>query len=375
MRSRRGVVSGGFRDSRDWLTLSGDLGSFANLLYSDDFYSPTLFNTNANNAGVWGNLADLSTGVGPNGRRSCVFNNTGLEFKGISSPVSGKDYSIEFWFKTTSSGGGWILSLGNSRGSFYLSSGSLMIGDPGTPSSISGLNDGEWHHVVRTNSVSDNRTYIDGVLEVVGTSTAVMGSSISFLGIAGLIGMEEYFFLGEVSSVAFYEYCLSPKQVGLLFHSQSVQGLYNVSNFSGEFSLNPAGNYINLSTLFNEISVNTGDISFISNLSFDIETTVDPVGGRAYYTLAPDNSPFATTVGTWVSDGLPLTTSANNRIKYFAYLGQVDGVFVADGVQRVEFRNFYWSLTGARIYVYMDHAGGVSTPAQGKVSNVSVRWR
>ena len=94
------------------------------------------------------------------------------------TPVPGpQTFSVETWFRTSSNTGGKILGFGNSRtgnsGSYdrhlYMSNnGTLQFGvyDGNTrvATSQSGLNDGQWHHVVGTMGADGLKLYVDGKL-------------------------------------------------------------------------------------------------------------------------------------------------------------------------------------------------------------------
>jgi len=74
------------------------------------------------------------------------------------------------------SGTGWKIFSSNAGGTIF------RIGDGSTNFSITGsttINDGNWHYVVITFDGSSNRNgmklYVDGVLDVTGTSAAMSG--------------------------------------------------------------------------------------------------------------------------------------------------------------------------------------------------------
>ena len=96
-------------------------------------------------------------------------------------------FSVEAWFRSTSTDGGRILGIGNATGSspstitdrqLYLApNGRVMFGVGSgagrrTIQSGSTLNDGEWHHVVGTRQTggTGTRLYVDGALQAGSTS-------------------------------------------------------------------------------------------------------------------------------------------------------------------------------------------------------------
>ncbi|GAA1856074.1 PKD domain-containing protein [Microbacterium koreense] len=125
-------------------------------------------------AGVTGSATGYSEFNGSsNGRVSSTTNQAAPEV-----------YSAELWFRTTTSSGGKLIGYGNSQtgtsGSYdrhvYMrNDGRLNFGTyPGTTKTISSAesyNDGEWHHVVATQSAEGMVLYVDG--DVVATDATV----------------------------------------------------------------------------------------------------------------------------------------------------------------------------------------------------------
>ncbi|MFC7220039.1 LamG-like jellyroll fold domain-containing protein [Streptomyces polyrhachis] len=85
-------------------------------------------------------------------------------------------YSVETWFKTTTTSGGKLVGFGNRRlekSSSYdkhiymTNSGSLVFGvnsgNTRTITASGAYNDGQWHHVVATQGSGGMRLYVDGV--------------------------------------------------------------------------------------------------------------------------------------------------------------------------------------------------------------------
>jgi Concanavalin A-like lectin/glucanases superfamily/PKD domain len=104
-----------------------------------------------------------------------------------SSPTSDpRVFSMEAWFKTTTTQGGRILGYGNGpagstssnydRHIYMLDSGQLRYGiwsgQTDIVDSPASYNDGQWHHVVATQSTDGQKLYVDGALVGTGGGTA-----------------------------------------------------------------------------------------------------------------------------------------------------------------------------------------------------------
>lgn len=114
--------------------------------------------------------------------RSTTFNGTTSGYASSDTQVPvGSDYTIEAWFRTTSLLGGKIAGYGNARtgvsGSFdrhvYVDSGGRITfgvydGTTRTVRSANAYRDGQWHHVVASQSASGMALYVDG--QLVGSS-------------------------------------------------------------------------------------------------------------------------------------------------------------------------------------------------------------
>lgn len=154
-------------------------------------------------------------------------------------------YSVETWFRTTSTTGGALVNYGSSNGRprsddgtdrasgtvdrvVYLENGTgfLRFGvRPGfgttTLRSLLPLNDGQWHHVVGTQGPTGMRMYVDGVLQGQNVTTGsgtytgtwhVGGDNLSGYPTAGNAQVNRYFD-GQLDETAVYYQPLSAQQV------------------------------------------------------------------------------------------------------------------------------------------------------------------
>lgn len=149
-----------------------------------------------------------------------------------ASSIGPAIFSVEAWFKTTSTSGGRILGYGDAgAGSFstntdrqiYLSpGGQVLFGLSALKATIqttAPLNDGVWHHVVGTYSaLTGSRLYVDGGL--VATGTAVTLVSLNGYWRAGAEALSGWpsaptssYFAGSLDEVAVYSTVLSASRI------------------------------------------------------------------------------------------------------------------------------------------------------------------
>ncbi|MGW0846284.1 LamG-like jellyroll fold domain-containing protein [Streptomyces sp. NPDC002787] len=140
-------------------------------------------------------------------------------------------YSIETWFKTTTTRGGKVVGFGNNTtqpsGSYdkhvYMRNDGRLVfgvwaGTARTITSPAGYNDGAWHHVVATQGSSGMRLYVDG--NQVGTLAETNSQSYSgywHVGGDNLNGWPNRptsnYFAGQIDETAIYPSVLSASQV------------------------------------------------------------------------------------------------------------------------------------------------------------------
>ncbi|MFD4757228.1 LamG-like jellyroll fold domain-containing protein [Streptomyces sp. GZWMJZ-114] len=141
-------------------------------------------------------------------------------------------FTLETWFKTTTTQGGKLLGFGDQTGTrgsgnydkhlYMTDSGKVIFGaHPGMPKTVAssaGLNDGKWHHAVGTQDGSGMKLYVDGKLQ---SSNDVTGnqaySGYWHVGGDNINGWPEapssQFFNGQIDETAVYDKALSPEQV------------------------------------------------------------------------------------------------------------------------------------------------------------------
>ena len=144
--------------------------------------------------------------------------------------VGGGDHTVSVWAKWTQSTGNAraFLNLGAESDDVALSTGfgasgqdkvSYYVQDLGGSNwcynAGSGLNDGNWHHILATREASTVTIYVDGVATTCLTGSAAAGA---FNHIGG--GAYDYFD-GQVDDVRIYSYPLSADQVKRLYNNDS----------------------------------------------------------------------------------------------------------------------------------------------------------
>ncbi|MGP3979550.1 LamG-like jellyroll fold domain-containing protein [Streptomyces sp. KR80] len=166
-----------------------------------------------------------STAIGYNGSDEYTFSD-----RKHSRPAS---YTIETWFRTTTTSGGKLVGFGDrtlepSRSHdkhLYMTNDGRVVfgvysGVTRTISSASGLNDGTWHHVVATQGSGGMRLYVDGALKA---SNLLVTSSQNYVGYWHVGGdtlnsswpnsPSSDYFAGQIDETAVYPSVLSGSQV------------------------------------------------------------------------------------------------------------------------------------------------------------------
>ena len=142
----------------------------------------------------------------------------------FSSPNS---YALELWFKTTTTHGGKLIGFGSSQtgtsGSYdrhvYMEpNGALTFGtwtgQTNTITSVAGLNNGAWHHLVAEQSSDGMKLYVDGALQGTNPQTGAQDYA-GYWRIAGdnVWNGTDPFFSGTLDEVAVYPTPLTNAQV------------------------------------------------------------------------------------------------------------------------------------------------------------------
>ncbi|GAA4373697.1 PKD domain-containing protein [Paeniglutamicibacter cryotolerans] len=173
----------------------------------------------------------------------------------VNSVTNPGPYSIETWFKTTSTEGGTIASFGNQRSQlssqhdrkiFLLNSGQLVFGTyPGAEAratSTASYNDNKWHHVVATQGDAGMMLYVDGSL--VGNNPATTAENYTGYWKAGAettwSGTNRTWFIGSLDEFAVYSYPLSTASVQEHYRLGTNQAIPNDSPVA-DFTVSKAG--------------------------------------------------------------------------------------------------------------------------------------
>jgi hypothetical protein len=155
-----------------------------------------------------------------------------------------QQFTLETWFKTTTSTGGKIIGSGNrilqnsnsyDRHVYMNNAGRLVFGVyPNTVRTIStpaSYNDGQWHHVVATVGSNGMRLYVDGVQRAVNTGvTSAQNRNVnSYWRVGGdtLSGSwptrpSSAYFNGQIDETAVYHHTLSAARVSAHYAAASI---------------------------------------------------------------------------------------------------------------------------------------------------------
>ncbi|WPV01421.1 DUF2341 domain-containing protein [Mucilaginibacter sp. cycad4] len=169
-----------------------------------------------------------------NGSSQYVSTTTAVAFPGP------QNFSISVWFKTSSAGGKLVgfgssqtgLSISDDRHIYMSNSGQLYFGlFPGTLKTINTTTtyaDGNWHHVVATESTTNGANlYVDGALQA---TDATMTASQSYAGywrigydnlLSWTNAPSSYYFNGSLDDIAVYKTELTASQVYALYGAGS----------------------------------------------------------------------------------------------------------------------------------------------------------
>jgi hypothetical protein len=155
----------------------------------------------------------------------------------VAAPAN---FTVEAWFRSTSTQGGRILGIGNQSGSspsstvdrqLYLgNNGRVIFGvgsGPGRKAiqSLSSVRDGGWHHVVgtRTNGATGMKLYVDGVLQGTANATGVSFTGFWRAGAEEMTGWPNNptspYFRGDLDELAVYTNVLTPARVSAHYNA------------------------------------------------------------------------------------------------------------------------------------------------------------
>lgn len=166
--------------------------------------------------------------IGSDTNTAAGFSGTTAGLVATQSPIQGPDsFAVEAWFKTTSTQGGKIVGFGDrntgnsaayDRHVYMDRQGRVLFGVyPGTMRTIqsgTGLNNGQWHHVVANLGPSGMQLYIDGI-RVAQRSDTTFGQAYSgYWRIGGdSTWTGNQYFNGTIDDVAVYNAPLSIQKV------------------------------------------------------------------------------------------------------------------------------------------------------------------
>ena len=211
-----------------------------------DAYGAAVYNLNPD---VYWRLAD-STGTtmldsGPNQFNG---NYAGSVTKGVAGGITGSNtavtfnggtassqaqftnpttYSLETWFTTTTNVGGKLIGFGNERSNlssnydrhvYMQDNGTLVFGvwtgQTNTITSANSYNNGQWHHVVATQSSDGMKMYVDGALVGTNPQTAAQNYTGYWrIGGDNTWSSSSPYFAGTLDEVAVYSTALSAQTV------------------------------------------------------------------------------------------------------------------------------------------------------------------
>ena len=184
---------------------------------------------------------------------AAVSDDPALSFAGSNATAGSRNsepgpdlFTIEAWFRTTSSAGGKIIGFGNQQlttsGSYdrhlYVTNDGRVIfgvyqGNTRTLESAAGLNDGQWHHVAGTLSSAGMVLYVDGVRFTSRGDTNAAEPNHGYWRVGGdnLNGWPakptNNTLQGSIDEVAVYDQALSPAQIAAHYNASGRSAAVN----------------------------------------------------------------------------------------------------------------------------------------------------
>ena len=222
--------------------------------------APVMFAITSAEAGLigfWGfneGTGTQATDVSGDGHRATLMNGASwssgtLAFDGVDDYVevahapdlNAYPLTVATWINTTSSTGvrgiigkylagsanGWGVFLNDGRlcAWYYRSATSYVSNSTGCPFNVTGVNDGQWHHVVFVVDLFGGRVYVDGVRKLIISWTGPAGavSTTQPMHIGGYPGATggAGFFPGLMDSVRIYNRALNGTEVLNLYRGES----------------------------------------------------------------------------------------------------------------------------------------------------------
>ena len=195
----------------------------------DDTTGTTAADASANGVpgGYFGGVTKgVTSNVSGSTGTAVTFNGSTGTIGSSQSYVNPRIYSEELWFTTTTTRGGKLIGFGNrqsgnstshDRDVYMLNTGQLVFGVNATPVTLTtaaAYNDGNWHHLVATESGAGMRLYVDD--QLVGSNTTTTAQNYTGYwrvgGDAGVTSTSAYL-AGTIDEAAVYSIALSPAQV------------------------------------------------------------------------------------------------------------------------------------------------------------------
>ncbi|MEO9869622.1 LamG-like jellyroll fold domain-containing protein [Ekhidna sp.] len=161
------------------------------------------------------------------------------------------------------------------------------------------VNDGEWHHVAVTHKSGDNevRIYVDGILDVVATSTIYStGISANRVGSSFLDGTgNDNFFTGDIDEVRIWDIALPEDEIRNFLYNDDLIGSSNSGNLVLHYNFNQGSAGGN----------NTGETAIFDQTISALD------GGLNGFALTGATSNFVTSGNTSFTPTAPITQASN----------------------------------------------------------------
>lgn len=291
MRSRRGIISSGFRSQKNWLETASDFGASSawlidGLTYYDKIGSQDIYRPQYDPP-VMVNLRE-----GPRQRIGSLLNSDYTYQSPSLTKPTGSALTLECWVKRTGTNvidNAYLAVMSVPGFSFLLKSNGDIVADrPGADYTISGISDDNWHQLVQTTDGSTPKLYVDGNLVSTGS-----GSTSSFSTYAlyiGGFGSETGVNYGcdntIVSSVAVYPNELNGSQIRQLYLAQGPDNIHatpHLTSFDSSYFTTKPG--VGIGGFSQSVSLDIYDLmsgvaefdsnAFVGYIAFSLECVND----------------------------------------------------------------------------------------------------
>ena len=177
-----------------------------------------------------------------------------IELPASNSLITGNNFTISMWHKSTGSNRSYIFATQKASGSTNLSLSIHANGGSNAPGYISAViwpgsgqgnhnfctydgdvDDSTWHHYAFTTTASAQVLYLDGVA-VATSSHTFSNSATSDIATIGTLNGADYFPAGSTDEVAIWNRVLTADEISVIYNNQSANKHLDLTKSFGDYS-------------------------------------------------------------------------------------------------------------------------------------------